>query len=139
MKVNRENRRIGKDVANLLHEAMKEKRLTCGLTAAVRQLELDPYKVAFCVLPQLTDGDRANHIHTVLLQAFCYERNIAIIQVENIEGLRYHTRAADCSCVVVLHPWEKGRDMCLEDHLLRRIHDFTSILQAQPIFKLPMK
>lgn len=51
--------------------------------AAVRQLELDPCRIAFCLLPQQSGNKdtAASHIQKVLLQAFCYEQNIAIIQV----------------------------------------------------------
>jgi hypothetical protein len=42
---------------------------------------MDPEKALFCILPQSSQGNAALHIQSVLLQAFCYENDIHIIQV----------------------------------------------------------
>ncbi|RZF42761.1 hypothetical protein LSTR_LSTR013350 [Laodelphax striatellus] len=132
-----ENRRIGKEVAAVLNGAIKEKRAICGLLAAIRQLELDPFRIACCLLPQHPGADRASHIHTILLQAFCYEQNIAIIQVDSQEKLKHYTSETDCSCVLILQPWSKEKDTLAEKQLLKRIRDFSTLHSIQPIFKLP--
>ncbi|XP_039276413.1 uncharacterized protein LOC111058066 isoform X2 [Nilaparvata lugens] len=132
-----ENRRIGKEVVAVLNGAINEKRAVCGLLAAIRQLELDPFRIAFCLLPQQPSSDRASHIHTILLQAFCYEQNIAIIQVDSQDKLKQYTAETDCSCVLILQPWSKENDASAEKQLLKRIKNFSTLQSIQPIFKLP--
>ncbi|XP_075217586.1 growth arrest and DNA damage-inducible 45 isoform X2 [Lycorma delicatula] len=141
MKVSRENRRIGKAVINILDKAILEQRVTCGLLAAVRQLELDPCRIAFCLLPQQSGNKdtAASHIQKVLLQAFCYEQNIAIIQVDSVDRLKQCTKESDCSCVIVLQPWGKDQDMSPEKELIRKIYDFSCFQSVQPVIKLPAK
>jgi hypothetical protein len=70
-----------KAVMAVLRKAQAEKRLTCGLIPAIKLLEMDPDSALFCIMPQSSPGDAARHIQTVLLQAFCYENYIHIIQV----------------------------------------------------------
>lgn len=72
-----------KAVMTVLRKAQSEKRLTCGLLPAIKLLEMDPESALFCIMPQSSQGNAALHIQTVLLQAFCYENDIHIIQVHN--------------------------------------------------------
>lgn len=65
----------------MLTKAKFEKRLVCGLLPAIKYLEKSPDEVLFCILPETRPGDTATHIHAVLLQAFCYENYIPVIQV----------------------------------------------------------
>lgn len=60
-----------------------ERRLVCGLLPAIAYLEQSPDDVIFCVLPESRPGDATTHIQTVLLQAFCYENYIPVIQVRD--------------------------------------------------------
>lgn len=82
--VNRKS--LCKAVMAVLRKAQAEKRLTCGLIPAIKLLEMDPDSALFCIMPQSSPGDAARHIQTVLLQAFCYENYIHIIQVHNQFG-----------------------------------------------------
>lgn len=75
----RELKQVGRSVSSLLMVATEEQRVTCGLKPAIHALETEPDEVLFCVLPQTRDP--TTHIQAVLLQAFCYEQNIAIIKV----------------------------------------------------------
>lgn len=65
----------------MLANAKVERRLVCGLIPAITYLEKSPDDVIFCVLPETRPGDAATHIQAVLLQAFCYENYIPVIQV----------------------------------------------------------
>jgi growth arrest and DNA-damage-inducible protein len=67
----------------VLRKAQTEKRLTCGLFPVIKLLEVDPERALFCIMPQSSQGNATLHIQTVLLQAFCYENDINIIQVHN--------------------------------------------------------
>lgn len=79
----------GKAVRGVLAHAKAERRLTCGLLPAIDLLESDPCSVMFCVVAESTPGDATSHMHTVLLQAFCYENDIPVIQVDNSEKLAH--------------------------------------------------
>ena len=77
--VNRKS--LCKAVVTVLRKAQTEKRLTCGLIPAIKLLEVDPERALFCIMPQSSQGNAALHIQSVLLQAFCNENDIHIIQV----------------------------------------------------------
>ncbi|CAG2062405.1 unnamed protein product [Timema podura] len=71
---------LRKTLMSVLRRAETEKRLTCGMLPTLKTLEVDPCSALFCIIPQSLKSDSALHIHTVLLQAFCYENNIHIIK-----------------------------------------------------------
>nr|CAD7195131.1 unnamed protein product [Timema douglasi] len=71
---------LRKTLMSVLRRAESEKRLTCGMLPTLKTLEVDPCSALFCIIPQSLQCDSALHIHTVLLQAFCYENNIHIIK-----------------------------------------------------------
>lgn len=77
--VNRKN--VGRAVCGVLTQAKVERRLICGLLPAIAHLEKCPEDTLLCLLPETRPGDAATHIQTVLLQAFCYENCIPVIQV----------------------------------------------------------
>lgn len=79
----------GKAIRGVLAHARAERRLTCGLLPAIGLLENDPCSVLFCVMAESRPGDATSHMHTVLLQAFCYENDIPVIQVDNCERLAH--------------------------------------------------
>lgn len=76
-----DRRNIGRAVSDVLTQAKKECRLICGLLPAIAYLEKNPEDVLLCFLPETNPGDAATHMQTVLLQAFCYENYIPVIQV----------------------------------------------------------
>lgn len=68
-------------VAGVLSTARTERRLVCGLLPALNLLETDPDLVMFCLMSETRPGDATGHMHQVLLQAFCLENDIPVIQV----------------------------------------------------------
>lgn len=95
----------GKAVRGVLAHARAERRLICGLLPAIGLLESDPYSVMFCVVAETTPGDATSHMHTVLLQAFCYENDIPVIQVSFKLSLnlkkKFHIRDSHVFCCCV--------------------------------------
>jgi hypothetical protein len=81
--VNRQS--LCKALMAILRKAKTKNRLTCGLLPAITLLEMDPESVLFCIMPEGSQGNAALHIQTVLLQAFCYENNIHVIQVRTYQ------------------------------------------------------
>lgn len=79
-----DRRTIGRAVCGVLTQAKVERRLICGLLPAIAYLEKFPEDTLLCLLPETRSGDAATHMQTVLLQAFCYENCIPVIQVSFI-------------------------------------------------------
>jgi hypothetical protein len=77
--------KLGSALQAVLSQAKVDGRLTCGLPPTVAHLERASEDVLLCVLPLTRPGDAATHIQTVLLQAFCYENYIPVIQVSITE------------------------------------------------------
>ncbi|XP_054278525.1 growth arrest and DNA damage-inducible protein GADD45 gamma-like [Macrosteles quadrilineatus] len=134
---NKELKRVGKAVSALLATAADEKRITCGLRPAIKVLEMDPAQILFCVMPHTNDA--AKHIQSVLLEAFCYEHNIAIIKVDSLDRLRDTVGEVDCSCILIHRHRNFDRLLCLEIELERMINSPELTFVTQPVFKLPAK
>lgn len=81
-----DRRNIGRAVSDVLTQAKRECRLICGLLPAIAYLEKNPDDVLFCFLPETNPEDAATHMQTVLLQAFCYENYIPVIQVRILQS-----------------------------------------------------
>ncbi|CAG9813023.1 unnamed protein product [Phaedon cochleariae] len=97
--------KLGRAVHGMLTRAKAERRLVCGLLPAIGRLEKAPEDVVFCVLPQTRPGDAATHLQTVLLQAFCYENYIPVIQVDSSEKLSEYCgleNTRNCSCAIII-------------------------------------
>ncbi|KAK4885436.1 hypothetical protein RN001_001707 [Aquatica leii] len=99
---------IATEVKGVLTRARVERRLICGLLPAITYLETNPDDAVMCLLPQTRPGDAATHIHTVLLQAFCFENYIPVIQVDSGERLaelcgisESKGRGAECFCAII--------------------------------------
>lgn len=75
---------MGRAVKGALTQARMEKRLICGLLPAIAYLEKSPEDTLLCLVPEIGQGDAATHMQTVLLQAFCYENYIPVVQVGQI-------------------------------------------------------
>ncbi|PSN37599.1 hypothetical protein C0J52_14514 [Blattella germanica] len=137
---------VCKAVLTVLRRAQIEKRLTCGLLPAIKLLETDPESALFCIMPQSTQGDATLHIQTVLLQAFCYENDIHIIQVDSAEKLgdlvsggKHDGPRLDSSCVLVHQPWATDQLVLSksEKQLVGYCHS-TLDEYPQPVIKLPV-
>ncbi|XP_018564458.1 growth arrest and DNA damage-inducible protein GADD45 alpha [Anoplophora glabripennis] len=97
--------KLGKAVRGVLTRAKVERRLICGLLPAIAYLEKTPDDVVICVLPQTRPGDATTHIQTVLLQAFCYENYIPVIQVNSSEKLADYCGVSSktgCNCAIIV-------------------------------------
>ncbi|XP_023716960.1 growth arrest and DNA damage-inducible protein GADD45 gamma [Cryptotermes secundus] len=131
-------------VMTVLRKAQSEKRLTCGLLPAIKLLEMDPGSALFCIMPESSQGNAALHIQTVLLQAFCYENDIHIIQVDSAGKLgdivtgTHDGPRLDSSCVIVHQPWATDQPVLSksEQQLVRFCHKTLDEF-PQPVIKLP--
>ncbi|CAG5124318.1 unnamed protein product [Candidula unifasciata] len=99
-----------------IKQAFKRKGLTCGMTSCGELLHRYPGTVMFCILPS-TDNVSV-HIHQMLIQAFCRENGIIIIELDDeaklatlisklmdrIHGVRILGNADDTSCVLLQYP-----------------------------------
>lgn len=141
---NMNKKAVCKAVLSVVKRAQAEKRLTCGLLPAIKILETHPESVLFCIMPQSTHGDATLHIQTVLLQAFCYENDIHIIQVDCAEKLgvlvtdKFDGPRLDSSCIVVHQPWATDQPPLSkwEKQLVGFCHS-TLDEYPQPVIKLP--
>lgn len=82
-------------------KARKEERLACGLYSALGVLESDPDNVFACIVPQSSDAGQ--HIHAVLLEAFCYENKIHFLKVNGLHYMKHilDDTNMDCSCLLI--------------------------------------
>ncbi|RZC33464.1 uncharacterized protein BDFB_007828 [Asbolus verrucosus] len=110
--------KLGSAVQGVLTQAKQERRLICGLLPAIAHLEKTSEDVLLCVLPLTRPGDAATHMQTVLLQAFCYENYIPVIQVDSSEKLAQYCglaadrkdKPAECPCAIIT----KDLDVAIE-------------------------
>ncbi|KAL3288543.1 hypothetical protein HHI36_002982 [Cryptolaemus montrouzieri] len=99
--------KLGRAVRGVLNHAKVENRLVCGLIPAINYLEKNPEDVLFCLLPQTSPGDATTHMQTVLLQAYCYENYIPVIQVDSGQklaelcGFSERKHQSKCLCAIV--------------------------------------
>lgn len=142
--MNMSRKSLCKAVVTVLRKAQTEKRLTCGLIPAIKLLEVDPERALFCIMPQSSQGNAALHIQSVLLQAFCNENDIHIIQVDSAEKLGYiitgkhNGPRLDSSCVIVHQPWATDQSLLSksEQQLVGFCHKKLDE-SPQPVIKLP--
>ena len=73
---------LSRSIRQALAQAKNENRLICGMMNAISALASNPDDAVICLLPETRPGDAGTHMHTVLLQAFCYENNIPVIKVK---------------------------------------------------------
>lgn len=64
--------------------------------------------VVFCVLAPAAPGDSASHMHTILLEAFCYENGIYIVKVDSARKLTRLLNARHTqTCALIQRPWHQ--------------------------------
>ncbi|CAG9859916.1 unnamed protein product [Phyllotreta striolata] len=139
--------KLGRAVHGMLTHAKINNRLICGLFPAVEYLEKSPEDVLFCVLPQTRPGDSTMHMQTVLLQAFCFENDIPVIQVDSSEKLAEYCdiRNSDigCTCAVVIKDSslpstpEDEFPMSPTEQILADFYEFTLEEFPRPVIELP--
>ena len=134
---------VGEKVRQTLVEAKKDKRIIIGLKEAISYLTntTTPEQTLFCFLTPSKSGDSANHMHLVLLKAFCFENDIYIIQLDSPEKLSRILGSKTLeSCALVQRTSEADDDIFsnLENSLIDHCEAFWDEL-VQPVVKLPEK
>ncbi|KAF4517827.1 hypothetical protein B566_EDAN008769 [Ephemera danica] len=90
----------GSVLAGALRRAARQGRLTCGLVAAAQVLERAPSSVRLCVLAPPSASGGLLHLHSVLLEAHCYENDIPTVKVDSVEKLAAIV-GPSCECILV--------------------------------------
>uniref|UniRef100_A0A8D3EDX6 Ribosomal protein L7Ae/L30e/S12e/Gadd45 domain-containing protein n=1 Tax=Scophthalmus maximus TaxID=52904 RepID=A0A8D3EDX6_SCOMX len=110
-----------------LNHAVSWKTSDGSLTGSVPPcLHSDPDSVSFCVLA--TDGrfecDIALQIHFTLIQSFCFDNDISIVRVSDVQRLAQivgdDKQLEDAHCVLITNP----ADGSWEDPALEKLHLF---------------
>ncbi|XP_053675124.1 uncharacterized protein LOC128725407 [Anopheles nili] len=131
----------GLTVRRALIAANLEHRAVVGLSESINALSKTPEDFLFCFLA--ASGNAANHMHQVLLEAFCFEHDIYIIKVDSAEKLSriLGTHRLE-SCVLVQKCWTEGRSTEIsttaEDQLVDYCEEHWEA-PVKPIVKLPEK
>lgn len=103
----------GAALEELLLAAKKEDYLTVGVYESAKVMNVDPDSVAFCVLAtdEEYECDIALQIHFTLIQAFCFDNDINVVRVGDIDRLAELVGRADDSgeskdahCILVTSP-----------------------------------
>lgn len=134
---------IGKIIHCALDRAMYESRLVVGLAASAKELSTKGNGDAmFCLLATPEAGDSATHMHTILLEAFCFENDIYIIKLDSGKKLsRILGTSALETCVLIQRPWNDGdpkneQYTADEEAMVNHCEAFWDVPQ-QPIIALP--
>lgn len=131
---------IGATVRRALVAANLEDRAIVGLSESINALSKTPEDFLFCFLA--ASGNPANHMHQVLLEAFCFEHDIYIIKVDSAEKLSrmLGTQRIE-SCALLQKSWSAGCTETVtdvEDQLVDYCEEHWE-LSIKPIIKLPEK
>ncbi|XP_036383289.1 growth arrest and DNA damage-inducible protein GADD45 gamma-like [Megalops cyprinoides] len=117
----------GKSLKEALVAAHSEDRLTIGVYESAKIMNDDPDSVSFCVLAtdEEYECDIALQIHFTLIQAFCFDNDISIVRVNDMQRLvdLLGDKAGDVEdahCVLITNPAEGS----WEDPALEKLHLF---------------
>ncbi|XP_062867557.1 growth arrest and DNA damage-inducible protein GADD45 gamma-like [Trichomycterus rosablanca] len=103
-----------------------EGRVTVGVYECAKIMNEDPDSVSFCVLAmdEEFECDIALQIHFTLIQAFCFDNDISIVRVNDVQRLAEIVGAKsedeDCHCLLITTP----ADGSWEDPSLEKLHMF---------------
>ena len=145
---------VGASLAGALRHAREQGRVTSGVYECGKLLETDPERVMVCVLaePAATESDVTLHIHSTLIEAFCWENDIRLVKVDSAEkickilgdanipindndlaaGRVARPTVSDCTCILIEHP-----DECTEaEEDLLAFHKVTFDVVPQPVIPL---
>lgn len=134
---------IGKIIHCALDRAMSESRLVVGLAASAKELSTKGNGDAmFCLFATPEVGDSATHMHTILLEAFCFENDIYIIKVDSGKKLsRILGTSALETCVLIQRPWNDGdpknEQYTADEEDLVNYCESNWDMPQQPIIALP--
>ncbi|XP_017322434.1 growth arrest and DNA-damage-inducible, gamma a [Ictalurus punctatus] len=107
-------RSAGRVLEEVLVSSKQQDCLTVGVYESAKVMNIDPDSVALCVLASgdQYEWDVALQIHFTLIQAFCFDNDINIVHVNDIERLAHivsdtgTSDGGDAHCVLVTRPSE---------------------------------
>ncbi|XP_054600641.2 growth arrest and DNA damage-inducible protein GADD45 gamma-like [Nothobranchius furzeri] len=116
-----------KSLKDALLCAQTEDRLTVGVHQSAEIMVEDPDSVSFCVLAvdEEFECDIALQIHFTLIQSFCFDNDISIVRVSDMQRLAdivgdKAEQLEDVHCVLITNP----ADGSWEDPALEKLHLF---------------
>ncbi|XP_051536368.1 growth arrest and DNA damage-inducible protein GADD45 gamma-like [Myxocyprinus asiaticus] len=117
----------GKALEEVLVSAKATECLTTGVYESAKVMNVDPDSVSFCVLAmdEEFECDIALQIHFTLIQAFCFDNDISIVRVNDMQRLSEIVgdksgQHEDAHCVLITNP----ADGSCEDPALEKLHLF---------------
>ncbi|KAJ8402014.1 hypothetical protein AAFF_G00372490 [Aldrovandia affinis] len=117
----------GKTLEKVLLSAKSNECLTIGVYESAKVMNIDPDNVAFCVLAtdEEFECDIALQIHFTLIQAFCFDNDISIVRVNDMQRLAHivgdkSVELEDAHCVLITNSPEGS----WEDPALEKLHLF---------------
>ncbi|XP_034402884.1 growth arrest and DNA-damage-inducible, gamma b, tandem duplicate 1 [Cyclopterus lumpus] len=117
----------GKALEEVLVSAQDNGAITVGVYECAKVMNLDPDSVSFCVLAMDEEFqcDIALQIHFTLIQSFCFDNDISIVRVSDMQRLAEIVGdkvepLEDAHCVLITNP----ADGSWEDPALQKLHLF---------------
>ncbi|XP_034048718.1 growth arrest and DNA-damage-inducible, gamma b, tandem duplicate 1 [Thalassophryne amazonica] len=117
----------GTAMEEVLVSAKDNDCLTVGVYECAKVMNLDPDSVSFCVLAmdEEFECDIALQIHFTLIQSFCFDNDISIVRVSDMQRLveivgDKAVQLEDAHCVLITNP----SDGSWEDPALEKLHLF---------------
>ncbi|KAM9841151.1 growth arrest and DNA damage-inducible protein GADD45 gamma-like [Aulostomus maculatus] len=117
----------GEALEEVLLAARDNDSLTVGVYECAKVMNLDPDSVSFCVLAmdEEFECDIALQIHFTLIQSFCFDNDISIVRVSDMQRLAElvgdkSEQLEDAHCVLITNPAEGS----WEDPALEKLHLF---------------
>ncbi|XP_022058793.1 growth arrest and DNA-damage-inducible, gamma b, tandem duplicate 1 [Acanthochromis polyacanthus] len=117
----------GTALEEVLEAAKDNDSLTVGVYECAKVMNLDPDSVSFCVLAmdEEFECDIALQIHFTLIQSFCFDNDISIVRVSDMQRLAEIVgdkaeQLEDAHCVLITNPAEGS----WEDPALEKLHLF---------------
>ncbi|CAL8281159.1 unnamed protein product [Boreogadus saida] len=124
----------GACLEEVLLSAQDNDCLTVGVYESAKIMNLDPDSVSFCVLAVDEDFecDIALQIHFTLIQSFCFDNEISIVRVSNVQRLAEIVgdkagQFEDAHCLLITNP----TDGSWEDPSLEKLHLFCQESRGQ--------
>ncbi|KAM7391425.1 hypothetical protein PAMP_022114 [Pampus punctatissimus] len=128
----------GAALEELLVAAKKQDYLTVGVYESAKVMNVDPDSVAFCILAtdEEYECDIALQIHFTLIQAFCFDNDINVVRVNDIDSLADLVGAdetgepKDAHCILVTVRSGSTHSVSVNHTCSTPLSEFS----AQPIF-----
>lgn len=144
---NKKEVNLGVVVGEVLFRAREDNRITSGVFDCASKLEHEPEMIMLCLLPRDMSDDISVSIQHKLIEAYCWENSINVIEVESsgkfselVNGPNTDQKTMkenpvtspsyDCTCVLVEFP-PKGKENVHENQLL-------DLIWPQQVIQLPI-